>query len=215
MKTFVKLSGLTEPEAVKLVPDGGAAGFIIDVPGSPRSLSIEAAAALLDSVPTEAEAWAVVSRPSAELVHRLFDEIGVDRVQVYGPIPDGLEYLEIHHLVPSLPVPAAGSSDPDPPVPPADDYVRLHLDLAGDPLGGGSEHRPDWERCARMVNEQPGRKLVLAGGLTAENVAEALGVVRPWGLDVGRGIERPTGGADPQLIRAFLAAVKATESPPG
>ncbi len=154
----------------------------------------------------------MVVDPSAELIHRLFDEVGIDRVQVYGRVPEGLEFLEVHHLVPSIPVGAPGSGLPEPAVPAAEDYPRVHLDAAGQPLPGGSGTRPDWEVCARIVDSHPGRKFVLAGGLTAENVADALATVRPWGVDVSSGIESARGVKDLAKMRAFAAAVEAYES---
>jgi phosphoribosylanthranilate isomerase len=211
VKTFVKFCGLKDPAAIQLVPAGGAAGFVIGVPTSPRSLSPEEAAALLEHVPTEAEAWAVVVRPSTELIHRLFDEVGVDRIQVYGPVPPDLEFLEVHHLVPSMPIPPPGSDLPEPPVPAAEDYPRVHLDAAGQPEPGGSGTRPNWEVCARIVDAHPGRKFVLAGGLTPESVGDALATVRPWGVDVSSGIESAPGVKDLAKMRAFLAAVEAFE----
>lgn len=211
MKTFVKFCGLREPAHVAEVPAGGAAGFVVEVPQSPRNLSVDQASALLDHVPTEAEAWAVVVRPTAELIHRLFDEVGVDRIQVYGEIPAGLEYLEIHHLVPSMPIPLPGAGGPEPKVPAAEDYPRVHLDAAGQPLPGGSGAKPNWEVCARIVDAHPGRKFVLAGGLTPENVGDALATVRPWGVDVSSGIESAPGGKDVEKMRAFVRAVEVFE----
>ena len=212
MKTFVKFCGLTDPAAVAEVPAGGAAGFVIDVPASPRNLALEAAADLVGRVPSEAEAWAVVVAPSAALVHRLFDEVGIDRVQVYGAVPPGLEFLEIHHLVPSMAIPPPGAAGDVPPVPAAEDYPRVHLDAAGQPVPGGSGVRADWERCAQIVDGQPGRKFVLAGGLTPENVGEALALVRPWGVDVSSGVESAPGKKDLAKMRAFAAAVERFES---
>ncbi|MGB6500843.1 MAG: phosphoribosylanthranilate isomerase [Thermoplasmata archaeon] len=212
MRTFVKFCGLKDATALAEVPNGGAAGFVIDVPGSPRTLTLEAAAALIESVPSEAEAWAVVVNPTAEMIHRLFDEVGVDRIQLYGPVPDGLEFLEVHHLVPSIPIPASGDAGELPPIPPAESFPRVHLDAAGQPLPGGSGARPDWEKCAAIVDQHPGRKFVLAGGLTPENVAEALGTVRPWGVDVSSGIESAPGVKDVARMRAFVAAVEAFEA---
>jgi phosphoribosylanthranilate isomerase len=212
MKTFVKFCGLTDADAVREVPAGGAAGFVVDVPSSPRNLTPEGAAALLDQVPTEAEAWAVVVNPTVDLVHSLFDEVGVDRIQVYGAIPPGLEFLEVHHLVPSMPIAPPGTDAPEPAVPAAEDYPRVHLDAAGQPVPGGSGVRPNWEVCARIVDAHPGRKFVLAGGLTPENVADALATVRPWGVDVSSGIESAPGVKDPARMRAFVEAVLRFES---
>jgi phosphoribosylanthranilate isomerase len=209
MTTFVKFCGLRSPEEVAEVPSGGAAGFVIDVPASPRNVTVEAAASLIEKLPAEAEAWAVVVDPSVETIRRLFDEVGVDRIQVYGAVPEGLEYLERHHLVPSIPVPPAGASAPLPTLPPPEEYPRVHLDAAGQPLPGGSGVRPDWEVCAKLVDAHPGRKLVLAGGLSAENVGDALATVRPWGVDVSSGIEREPGVKEIRKMRAFVAAVEA------
>ncbi len=214
MKTFVKLTGVKDAEIVALVPDGGAAGFVVGAPASPRNVAPEAIPGLMDHLSKEAEAWAVVQDPSSELVHQLFDDIGVDRIQVYGTIPSDLEFLEIHHSVPSLPIGAPGSGAPDPPVPPAEDYARLHLDLVGSPLAAGSPDLPDWETCRRLVDAHPGRKLLLAGGLTPENVVEALQAVRPWGVDVSAGVESAPGQMDPARIRAFLAAVATFDASP-
>jgi len=211
MRTFVKFCGLSHENEVAEVPAGGAAGFVLEVPASPRNIAPERAAELIDKLPNEAEAWAVVVDPSAELIHRLFDEVGVDRVQVYGKIPTGLEFLEVHHLVPSVPVPPEATGAPDPTIPPAEDYPRVHLDAAGQPLPGGSGVRPSWEVCARLVDSQPGRKLILAGGLTPENVADALAIVRPWGVDVSSGIESARGVKDLDKMRAFVRAVEEFE----
>jgi phosphoribosylanthranilate isomerase len=212
MKTFVKFCGLRDPAHIKMVPAGGAAGFVINVPASPRNLSPESAVDLIAHVPTEAEAWAVVVDPSADLLHRLFEEVGVDRVQVYGKIPAGLEFLEVHHLVPSVPIPPSAAGSEEPMIPPAEDFPRIHLDAAGQPLPGGSGTRPDWEMCARIVDGHPGRKFVLAGGLAPENVADALGSIRPWGVDVSSGIESAPGVKDPAKMQAFVQAVEAFES---
>ena len=211
MRTFVKFCGLREPSTVAAVPAGGAAGVVVDVPASPRSVTPEVAAQLVAAVPAEAEAWAVVVDPSATLIHRLFDEVGIDRIQVYGAVPADLEFLEVHHLVPSVPVPPTGSPGEMPPIPAAEDYPRVHLDAAGQPLPGGSGTRPDWSRCAEIVDRNPGRKFVLAGGLRPENVAEALAQVRPWGVDVSSGIESAPGVKDPTRMRAFVEAVERFE----
>jgi phosphoribosylanthranilate isomerase len=212
VKTFVKFCGLREPDAVALVPNGGAAGFVVEVPGSPRTVSVERVAELLAALPTEAEAWGVVVSPSQDLVHRLFDEAGVDRIQVYGDIPSGLDFLEVHHLVPSVPVGVPGSGAVDPTVPPSESFPRVHLDAAGQPLPGGSGTRPDWEVCARLVDANPGRKFVLAGGLTSETVADALATVRPWGVDVSSGIESAPGLKDLERMRSFVRAVEGFET---
>jgi phosphoribosylanthranilate isomerase len=212
MRTSVKFCGITTAEVLAEIPEGGAAGFVVEAPRSPRSLPVERAAELVALLPNGVEAWAVTANPSADLVHRLFDELGVDRIQVFGVVPADLEFLEIHHLVPSLAVRRPGSEDPDPKVPPAEDYARLHLDAVGDPLSNGSADLPDWEVCRRLVETNPGRKLTLAGGLTAENVGEALEAVGAWGVDVTAGVESAPGVKDLARVRAFLKAIETFEA---
>ena len=210
----MKVCGLTEPKAVAAVPEGGAVGFVVGVPNCPRSLAPEAIGPLIDAVGKDVEVWGVVENPSPELVHQMFDDVGVDRLQVYGPVPEGLEFLEIHHIVPSLPLAAVGGSEPLPTVPPAEDYARLHLDAAGSPLASGSPTPVSWEMARQLVDAHPGRKLLLAGGLTPENVAQALEEVRPWGVDVSAGVESAPGRKDLARLRAFLDAVAAFDAAP-
>ncbi len=211
MRTFVKICGITDPAILSEIPYGGGAGFLIGAPESPRSLTVEQVPPLIDRLPNGVEAWGVVVDPTAELIHRLYDEAGVDRIQVYGPVPSGLEFLEIHHLVPSLPVAPEGTPGSPPTVPPAEDYPRLHLDAAGTPWVSGSLLTPDWSVCASLVDAHPGRKFTLAGGLSPENVAEALTRVRPWGIDLAAGVESAPGRKEVARIRALLTAVDAYE----
>jgi phosphoribosylanthranilate isomerase len=211
MKTFVKLCGLTSTDFMDLLPAGGAAGFVVEVPGSPRSISLEQAAALVSAVPQGTEAWAVVVGPSADRIHALFDEVGVDRIQVYGSIPDGLDFLERHHLVPSFPLPPDAASLPA--LPPAEEFPRIHLDSSDDPARpGGTGQIAHWDAAAALGEAHPGRKLILAGGLTPENVGEALRRARPWGVDTSSGIESSPGVKSSDRIRAFLNAVEAAEA---
>jgi phosphoribosylanthranilate isomerase len=207
MRTFVKLCGLRDPAAVAEVPTGGAAGFVVGVPRSPRNLSVDAARVLLEALPSEVEGWAVTVDPTAEFVRQLFDEVGVDRIQVHGTVPEGLDFLERHHLVPSLPLPPAGAAGPIPPLPAVEEFPRLHLDTAGQDSSGGSGARSNWEVAAELVDRNPGRKFLLAGGLTPENVGDAIASVRPWGVDVSSGIETEPGVKDVAKMRAFVAAV--------
>ena len=70
---------------------------------------------------------------------------------------------------------------------------------------GGSGETGDWELAARWSAERP---LLLSGGLTPDNLAEAIQRVRPVGIDVASGVETSPGIKDPDLIRAFIAAAR-------
>jgi phosphoribosylanthranilate isomerase len=77
----------------------------------------------------------------------------------------------------------------------------------------GQGVQADWRRAAELVAGMGAdRQLVLAGGLTPENVGAAIATVRPWGVDVSSGVESRRGVKDPERIAAFMAAVREAES---
>ncbi|MCX7619005.1 MAG: phosphoribosylanthranilate isomerase [Tepidiforma sp.] len=77
---------------------------------------------------------------------------------------------------------------------------------------GATGKTHDWSLSARIV-EAVGVPVILAGGLTPANVAAAIRRVRPWGVDVHTGVERPDGTTDHDLVRAFVAIAHATPVP--
>jgi phosphoribosylanthranilate isomerase len=76
---------------------------------------------------------------------------------------------------------------------------------------GGTGHAAPWELLAGF---DPGVPLILAGGLTAENVASAIAIVRPWGVDVASGVESSPGKKDRDKVLRFVKAVRAIDSLP-
>lgn len=78
--------------------------------------------------------------------------------------------------------------------------------------GAGSGKMFDWQMARKQVSEREGR-FIIAGGLTAENVATAVRTFAPWGVDVVSGIEREPGHKDPTKMKAFVAAVRRAEHP--
>jgi len=75
---------------------------------------------------------------------------------------------------------------------------------------GGTGHAFDWRRAQGLAEGmgKSGVKLVVAGGLTPENVGEAIGILAPWGVDVASGVEARPGKKDPAKVRAFVRAVR-------
>jgi phosphoribosylanthranilate isomerase len=78
--------------------------------------------------------------------------------------------------------------------------------------GPGNGQPWDWRLAAERRSRTP---LLLAGGLTAENVGEAIEVVQPWGVDVASGVESEPGVKDPERLREFMAAVEITHAGAG
>ncbi len=85
--------------------------------------------------------------------------------------------------------------------------VLLLVDAHVPGVYGGTGVIADWERAAMLARQRP---IMLAGGLTPENVAEAIRQVRPWGVDVSSGVET-AGVKDTAKIHAFIAAVRAVD----
>jgi phosphoribosylanthranilate isomerase len=78
---------------------------------------------------------------------------------------------------------------------------------------GGTGKVFDWEKSVTVAEcmQELGLKLVVAGGLTPANVAEAMRILKPWGVDVSSGVEARPGKKDPEKVRAFIAAVREAE----
>jgi phosphoribosylanthranilate isomerase len=85
----------------------------------------------------------------------------------------------------------------------------LLVDASAEGLYGGSGVTADWDGAAELAKKHP---LLLAGGLTPENVAEAVSRVKPWGVDVASGVESAPGEKDAAKLSAFVQAVKSVSS---
>jgi phosphoribosylanthranilate isomerase len=89
------------------------------------------------------------------------------------------------------------------------DAPAFLVDASVKGLYGGSGVTADWDSAAELAKKYP---LLLAGGLTPENVAEAVSRVKPWGVDVASGVESAPGNKDPGKMKAFVQAVRDAES---
>ena len=84
---------------------------------------------------------------------------------------------------------------------------QLLIDAYDPHAYGGTGHKADWDAAAAVA--QRFDRMLLAGGLTPENVAEAVDAVRPWGVDVASGVEAAPGRKDHAAVQRFVAAAKA------
>lgn len=137
-------------------------------------------------------------------VNALAEEAGVDLVQLSGDeswddcLLVAWQTIQVVHVSP-----LDSPSDPMQFVEPGF-ALALMLDAAHGPYRGGTGQAFDWEVARLVASELP---MMLAGGLTPDNVAEAIGRSHPWAVDVSSGTERE-GSKDLALVRAFIAAVR-------
>jgi phosphoribosylanthranilate isomerase len=211
--TLVKVCGLTRPEDVALAAGLGAwaVGFVLT--RGPRRIDPQAAASLVRTAhrtpPANAPLAVLVftSEPAAEVAQAVV-ATHADAVQLSagraGPsVADVRSRLKasgssVTTVIAAADAPDAGAAD-----------LVLH-DSRTPGIWGGTGLTLDWARLARDAGL--GReRLVLAGGLTAENVGEAIRRVRPLVVDASSGLERVAGIKDSGKVRAFFAAVAAAD----
>jgi phosphoribosylanthranilate isomerase len=189
---FVKICGLTNLEDTLAAADGGAAaaGFNF-YPKSPRYITPEALADWIDRVP--AGMWKVgvfVNEPVARVVE-ISKQLGLDVAQLHGnetaaDVPAGMRVWKAARVVPGF------------------DFASLNaFETEALLLDGPANGIPfDW-----TLTGGQDRKIVLAGGLDADNVAEAIERVRPWGVDLCSRIESAPGKKDHARMKHFIKTV--------
>jgi phosphoribosylanthranilate isomerase len=194
-RLWIKVCGLRTVEAIEAAVDAGAdaVGFVFHE-ASPRNLSPEAARELAGAVPSDVARVAVFRHPSQALLDAVLEAVRPDWVQT--DVED-LARLRVPDTQRVLPVYRTGARL-------APDDVRGRRFLVESAHSGAGE-RADWDVAASLA---PVGELVLAGGLDARNVGEALAAVRPFGVDVSSGVERARGVKDPALIRAFVSTAR-------
>jgi phosphoribosylanthranilate isomerase len=201
----VKICGFVEPMAMGAAVLGGASAIGLVMTQSPRQVSPSLAAELLDWLPERVQRWAVFRVPEPEILAAIsglpFTGVQADAGWDGRGLPEGWGFLPVLRDGPGLveEVRALGF----------DGRVREVIGLRGaflvdGPRGGGLGERADVGRCAEAARLGP---LVLAGGLNPENVAEAVRLVRPYGVDVSSGVEVERGVKDAGRIEGFLRAV--------
>ncbi|MDB4974151.1 MAG: Phosphoribosylanthranilate isomerase [Myxococcaceae bacterium] len=141
-----------------------------------------------------------VDQPVAE-IERLVREVGLDCVQLHGEEPSATVQHFLPHAYKALRVRGEEVLTEVRSFP--GEYILLDAYVAGMPGGTGAVF--DWQLAKQVALE---RKLTLAGGLTPDNVVEAVQAVRPWCVDTASGVESAPGVKDHELVRQFIARAK-------
>jgi phosphoribosylanthranilate isomerase len=202
MSLPVKVCGITRPEDAHAAIECGAQalGFIFYAP-SPRSVTPERAAEIIAALPPFVVTVGVFVGEPAEAVNRIAERCRLDRIQLHGGEPA--------EMLAALTRPAYRAFRLEK----ADDVAAVeaapdgtvHLDTYDPDLFGGTGRPFNWE-WAREIGRT--RRVILAGGLTPDNVARALAVAQPAAVDVSSGVEAEPGIKDHDRITAFFQAVR-------
>ncbi|QTL03011.1 phosphoribosylanthranilate isomerase [Aquabacter sp. L1I39] len=212
----VKICGLKTPEALEAALEAGAdlVGFV-HFPKSPRHLSLAEAAALTPRVRGRAGTVALVVDADDALLADIVAAFAPDILQLHGhESPARVAQIRARFGRPVMKaLPVAQASD----LALVPDYAsvadRLLFDAKPPPdamLPGGNGRVFDWNLLSAL---DPGRPVMLSGGLDPSNVSQALARVRMDGVDVSSGVETAPGVKSPEKIHAFVRAVRAGATP--
>ncbi|WP_281281058.1 phosphoribosylanthranilate isomerase [Peristeroidobacter soli] len=193
---WVKVCGLTTPDAVAAAVDAGvdAVGFVFAE--SKRRVTAQQAAELARDVPRNIVRVAVMLHPSQTELDEVWSQFRPDVLQTDA---DDLATLRIPADLKVTPVFRAGRELP----------TMLPSRLLFEGPTSGTGETTDWSAAARLAART---QLILAGGLKPSNVADAIAAAKPWGVDVSSGVEARPGVKDPQKIYDFVRIARAAGS---
>ena len=215
MNIWVKICGNTTLGDAQLAADAGAdaVGFVFAP--SPRRVTVEQVAAITPHLPARFEKIGVFVDAEFDEIAAAVKESGLTGVQLHSGVETGLaarlrkrfgadlRLLQvIHYGENAAHELRTASSDPD--------VNGVLVDSRTATAVGGTGIAFDWQAArAEIFDGRSWLKLVVAGGLTPSNVAEAIATLRPWGVDVVTGVEAAPGRKDPEKVHAFIAKARA------
>ena len=198
----VKICGITNIEdALQAVAAGAdALGFVFHPP-SPRCVTPDQAGAIIRELPPFIQTVGLFVNTDLALVNETADRCGLDLVQLHGDEPPEYCTGVQRRVLKAFRVRDEASLEP----------VRQYrvagflLDAWSPESYGGTGRTFNWEVAAEVKRYGP---LVLAGGLTPENVRQAVELVKPYAVDVSSGVEAAPGKKDPDKVREFIRQAK-------
>ena len=198
----VKICGITSLEDALMAVEAGAdaLGFVF-FRGSPRFISPERAAAIICRLPPFVQTVGLFVNEEQATVNEVTDRCGLDLVQLHGEESPGYCAAVTRRIIKAFRVKDLSTLDD------MTDYrvAACLLDAWSPAAHGGTGTTFNWDIAARAAATQ---SIILAGGLTPDNVAEAVATVHPYAVDVSSGVECAPGKKDAALMRAFVRAVR-------
>jgi phosphoribosylanthranilate isomerase len=201
VKVFVKICGITSLDDALACCDAGADALGFNFwPQSKRHITVERAATIARRVPPNVRTVGVFVNPTAEDVDRAFASGAIDLAQLHGDETPEFCGRFAGRYIKAMRLRDAASLETLAQYP--CDLVLVDADTPG---YGGSGQRAD---VALAAEAAAARRVILAGGLTPDNVGEAIAAVRPYGVDVAGGVEREPGVKDWLKVAAFVKEAK-------
>lgn len=201
--TRVKMCGITRPQDGIVAAEAGADAIgLVFHAASPRNVELAQAALVVRALPPFVSTVALFVDPQAEQVYTVLQQVRPDVLQFHGeesPVfcrSFGVPYLKAVRVRPDTDLLQFAALYAD--------AQGLLLDAWSPAAHGGTGERFDWN----LIPANLPKPLILAGGLTSENVRQAIQTVRPWAVDVSSGIEQSKGIKDAARIAAFMKEVE-------
>jgi phosphoribosylanthranilate isomerase len=227
--TWVKICGITNLEDALMAAQAGAdaLGFVF-YEKSPRKIVPELAGQIAARLPARLEKVGVFVNESFEHMESVAAAVGLTAIQLHVEMPPQgdrkqLEMNPAEKLKRYIAFPARHFFDDEGRFDSFGLSVReaepdkwvsaFFLDSGTPEQMGGTGRTFDWQAAVPVAEaiKQAGFALAVAGGLTPTNVADAVRVLKPWGVDVSSGVEARPGKKDAEKVRAFIAAVRQAE----
>lgn len=205
---YVKICGLRSAESSRhAAREGADAVGVVMSDGSPRNATRDEATAVIDAArefSPRIDTVLVVRHLPARIAAELARELGFDVLQLHGPYTreDAAVARAIHPRI------WRATSLAEHPQLTAGEFGEEHLLVDGAVPGSGAV----WD-LALISGAKLGPEWILAGGLSPENVSDAITAVRPWGVDVSSGVESAPGVKSLERITQFIAAARGAQAP--
>jgi phosphoribosylanthranilate isomerase len=199
---FAKICGITRlPDALHAVANGATALGFVFWPRSPRWVTADQARTIIVGLPPGVMTVGLFVDETPDAIRGTVERAGLTAVQLNDRLPPSTACALAPSVFKVVTLGTAAQAAEDWP-----ESVTLLLD-AHDPVKrGGTGKTVNWQRAAAIAAQ---RRLVLAGGLTPANVAEAIEIVRPFGVDVASGVESSPGVKDLDKVTKFLSNARA------
>ena len=211
----VKICGVTRQEDLKVAVEAGAdsIGFIVDVAASPRNLSIREAKSLIDLLPSDVDSVAVTVFNGTERTAEICQELAPNFIQLHGMASEPYSRNGLASRVKVIMAVDVEASD-------VLEQARTHsrfsqavlVDTHDQAGHGGTGLVHDWALSRRIRDAIYPTPMILAGGLTPENVNQAIHAVRPYGIDVSTGVEVRPGVKDSAKMIEFIRKAREAAS---